>query len=62
MADIKSLGKNAPPGGKVENKSESAIKSQNLGLKQSPNPSLRKFKPVDNSDDLGGFVNSRKGL
>ena len=57
--DIKRLGKNAPPGSKVGNKSESTIMDQNLGLKSSPNPKLRKFKPVDNSDNLGGFVNKR---
>ena len=38
-----------------------SVEGQNLGIK-STDPPLKKINPVDNSEDLGSFVNSRKGL
>jgi hypothetical protein len=57
---IKRLGKDAPPGTKVGSKSSETIMSQNLGLKSNPNPDLKKINPVDDSHDLGSYVNERE--
>ena len=46
----------------IQGDSGQSVQGQNLGIKGSPNPPLKNYKPVDNSEDLGSFVNSRKGL